>query len=62
MKTLEIILRLLDEILTAIKFKKAQNERYKIEQSPDSWFRDHFGNGLQSKDDKANKTNSSNNA
>lgn len=60
MKTLEIILRLLDEILTAIKFKKAQNERYKVEQAPDDWFRNHFGNGLQSKNDKANKANKAN--
>lgn len=62
MKTLEIILRLIDEILTAIKFKKAQNERYEIEQAPDDWFRNHFGNGLQSKDGKANKADPSNNS
>ena len=60
MKTLEIILRLIDELLTAIKFKKVQNERNELEASPDNWFALHFGNGLQPKDDKANKTNPSN--
>lgn len=61
MKTLEIILRLIDELLTAIKFKKVQNERNELEQNPDNWFALHFGGSLQSKDDKANKANSSNN-
>jgi hypothetical protein len=57
MKVVEIIIRLLDEILTAIKVRKAQNERTKLEQTPDSWFRDHFGGGVQSNDaDKTNKT------
>jgi len=50
MKVVEIILRLLDEILTAIKGRKAQNERTKLEQTPDNWFRDHFGSGVQSVD------------
>lgn len=57
MKSLEIILRLIDELLTAIKFRKAQNERNELEASPDNWFALHFGNGVQSKDGKANKTN-----
>ena len=55
MKSLEIILRLLDNLLTAIKLRKAQNERNELEQAPDNWFRTHFGYGVQSKNDKANK-------
>jgi len=62
MKTLEIILRLLDEILTSFKIRKAQNERTELEANPDNWFALHFGNGVQSKDDKANKADPSNNA
>ena len=57
MKSLEIILRLLDEFLTAIKFRKAQNERNELEKAPDDWFRTHFGYGVQSKDDSTDKTN-----
>ena len=57
MKSLEIILRLLDELLTAIKLRRAQNERNELEQEPDNWFRTHFGYGVQSENDKANKTN-----
>ena len=60
MKTLEIILRLIDKLLASIAMKKAQNERDKLEQAPDNWFALHFGNGLQPKDDKANKANPSN--
>lgn len=56
MKSLEIILRLLDNLLTAIKLRKAQNERNELEQAPDNWFRTHFGYGVQSENDKANKT------
>lgn len=50
MKVVEIILRLLDEILTAIKVRKAQNARTKLEQEPANWFRDHFGGGVQPND------------
>lgn len=56
MKSLEIILRLLDNLLTAIKLRKAQNERNELEQAPDNWFRTHFGYGVQSENDKTNKT------
>lgn len=62
MKSLEIILRLLDGFLTAIKLRKAQNERNELEARPDNWFALHFGNSVQPKDDKANKTNPSDNA
>ena len=62
MKTLEIILRLIDKLLASIAIKKAQNEREKIEASPDDWFRTHFGYGVQSSKDKADKANPSNNA
>lgn len=58
MKSLEILLRLIDQLLTAIRLRKNQNERNSVEQNPDAWFRNHFG-GLQSKDDKANKANTS---
>ena len=58
MKTLEIILRLIDKLLTAMAFRKAQNERDKIEQSPFDWFVDGFGgNGVQSPKDKTNSPN-----
>lgn len=58
MKSLEILLRLIDQLLTAIRLRKNQNERNDVEQNPDTWFRNHFG-GLQSKDGKANKANTS---
>lgn len=58
MKSLEILLRLIDQLLTAIRLRKNQNERNAVEQNPDIWFRNHFG-GVQSKDDKANKANTS---
>jgi hypothetical protein len=58
MKTLEILLRLIDNLLTAIKYRKAQNERDKIEQSPFDWFSDGFnGNRVQQPKDKTDKTN-----
>lgn len=57
MKTLEILLRLIDNLLTAIKYRKAQNERDKIEQSPFDWFSDGFGGSrVQSPKDKTDKT------
>jgi hypothetical protein len=59
MKALEIILRLIDKLLTAIYQKKAQNEVDKLEANPHDFFVDHFG-GLQPKDDKANKANTDN--
>lgn len=63
MKSLEIIFRLLDQFLTAIKLRKAQNERDKLEQAPDDWFRTHFGYGVQSDNaKKTDKANSSDNA
>ena len=58
MKALAIILQLIDELLAAIKYRKAQNERDKIEQSPFDWFSDGFGGGrVQSPKDKTDKTN-----
>ena len=62
MKTLEIILRLIDKLLASIAFKKAQDERNKLEQAPDDWFRTHFGYGVQSSKNKTDQTNSSDNA
>lgn len=56
MKSIEIILRLIDNLLTAIKSRKAQNERNELEENPDDWFRNHF-NGLQSSNDKTDKAN-----
>lgn len=52
MKTLEIILRLIDNLLTAIKFRKAQNDRNELEKNPADWFTNHFGGVSES----ANKT------
>lgn len=62
MKTLEILLRLIDKLLVAIKFRKAQNERNELEQAPDNWFRTHFGYGVQSKNGEADKANPGDNA
>lgn len=56
MKTLEILLRLIDNLLTAIKFRKAQNERNELEQAPDKWFADHFNGGVSAPSDTTNKT------
>ena len=55
MKSIEIILRLIDNLLTAIKFRKAQNERNELETDPYNWYVDHF-NGMQSPNDKTDKT------
>jgi hypothetical protein len=55
-KTLEIILRLVDKLLTAIAFKKAQNERDKLENNPADFFVDHFG-GMSDTTDKTDKAN-----
>ena len=61
MKTLEIILRLVDKLLTAIAFKKAQNERNKLENNPADFFMDHFG-GMSDTTDKTDKTNTKDNS
>jgi len=58
MKSLEILLRLIDQLLNSIRLRKNQNERNAVEKNPDTWFSNHF-NGMQSKDDKANKANAS---
>lgn len=55
MKALVIILQLIDQLLAAIKYRKAQNERDKIERSPFDWFSNSFGDGrVQSSKDKTN--------
>lgn len=59
MKTLEIILRLIDKLLTAISTKKAQNERNQLENDPYTWYHDHF-NGVQPTEDKTDKANTKN--
>lgn len=56
MKTLEILLRLIDQLLAAIAFKKAQNERDKLEENPAGWFNGHFGGGVSSTTDTSDKT------
>ena len=56
MNLLEIILRLVDKLLTAIAFKKAQNERDKLEANPAEFFADHFNGGLSDTADKTDKT------
>lgn len=62
MKSLEILLRLIDSLLTAFKFRKAQNERNELEQNVNAWFNGHFNGGVQPKDDKADKTSTGDNA
>lgn len=59
MKILEIILRLLDGIISAIAYKKAQSQHDKLEENPADWFNGHFG-GVSTSNDKANKTNTKN--
>lgn len=61
MKTLEILLRLIDGLLTAIKLRKAQNERNELAQNPANWFATHFGYGVQSDKHQTDKTISSDN-
>jgi len=61
MKTLEILLRLIDSLLTAIKFRKAQNECDELSENPANWFATHFGYGVQSDKRKADKAISSDN-
>ena len=64
MKSLEIILRLLDQLLTAIKFRKTQNDRDAIEQDPSAWFSNHFNGGVSDASSvrEANETDSKNNS
>lgn len=58
MKTLEIILRLIDQLLSSLAFRKAQNERDKIETDSANWFADHFNSSMFSEStSKTNKTN-----
>lgn len=62
MKTLALLLQLIDQILTAIKLRKAQNERNELEADPNNWFAKHFGNGMPTSKDKTDKTDTGNNA
>ena len=62
MKAIEILLRLIDNLLTAIKFRKAQDERDELENNPSAWFAKRFNDGLSATHDKTNKTDSSNNS
>lgn len=64
MKTLEIILRLLDQLLTAIKFRKTQNDRDAIEKDPSAWFSNHFNGGVSDASNvrEVDETNSKNNS
>ena len=62
MNLLEIILRLVDKLLTAIAFKKAQNERDKLEANPAEFFVDHFNGGLSDTADKTDKTSITDNS
>jgi len=61
MKTLEILLRLLDNLLAAIKFRKAQNERNELEDNPANWFTNHFNVGVSDTNSKTDKTSPPNN-
>lgn len=62
MNLLEIILRLVDKLLTAIAFKKAQNERDKLEANPAEFFVDHFNGGLSDTANKTDKTSITDNS
>jgi hypothetical protein len=62
MKTLEILLRLIDNLLTAIKFKKAQNDRDKLEANPADFFIEHFNGGLSDTNSQTDKASSPNNS
>lgn len=57
MKSLEIILRLLDQLVKAIFQRKAQGARDELEKNPGNWFADHFDGGVRkpAADDKADK-------
>ena len=61
MKSIEILLRFFDYILTTLLQKKTQNERDKLEELPADWFSEHFSNSVSSKRttkaDQANPTN-----
>jgi hypothetical protein len=58
MKTLEILLRLIDKLLASLAFRKAQDARNKLEESPSDWFAKHFNSSMfpetTSKTDKTN--------
>ena len=62
MNLLEIILRLVDKLLTAIAFKKAQNERDKLENSPADFFADHFNGGLSDTTNQTDKASTTDNS
>lgn len=58
MKTLEIILRLIDKLLASLAFRKAQDERNKLEKDPSDWFSEHFNSSMfPETTNKTNKTN-----
>lgn len=57
MKTLEIILRLIDNLLSSLAFRKAQSERDKLEKDPSDWFSEHFNSSVfPETTSKTNKT------
>lgn len=58
MKSLEIILRLVEFFFNEWHQKQAQKARDKLEQNPAGWFTEHFG-GLRESDKtgQADKTN-----
>lgn len=61
MKSLEILLRLIDNLLTAIAFRKAQHDRSALEKNPANWFTDHFSIGLSEPTNKTDKASTSDN-
>lgn len=58
MKSIEIILRLLENFVKAILQRKAQGERDDLEANPGEFMRDHFGGVRKPADDKADKADS----
>ena len=62
MKSIVIILRLIDELLTAIKLRKAQDERNELEKNPSAWFSKHFNGSMPTSKNTSDKANSADKA
>ena len=55
MKSLEIILRVVEYVFTLFLNKKAQDERNALEANPGGWFKSHFGGMPSGKPSEAAK-------
>ena len=54
MKTIELLLSLIDRFIFLFLQRKHQNERNDLEESPADWFDDHFSRMPSDKSDKTN--------